>query len=237
MPNNNLLSLIMDPEDKQIQSFTNASWVCNTLKPSIEKISRGEFPSYFTNPPKIFSEKKGIKNLCLQKKIRKMCCNQKFPRNLIFPTIFPKNPFTKKLVICYHQTPPPKRQLQVWLVVHPSRTTASVDPNPPPAPGSRWHRFIQRKMCLTCWKSSGIRTMFEGCFSGLQGLQILFQHLTSPFGFPRCFSVAKLWNSNGRSQWDEGCFSGIRTKNKLYTSENLKIAPRKRRNIYKQCLK
>ena len=29
--------------------------------------------------------------------------------------------------------------------------------------------------------------MFEGCFSGLQGLQILFQHLTSPLWISAVF--------------------------------------------------
>ena len=128
MPNNNLLSLIMDPEDKQIQSFTNASWVCNTLKPSIEKISRGEFPSYFTNPPKIFSEKKRGSKICVyKKKSGKFAATTNSPEISFFPTIFPKNPFTKKLVICYHP-----RHLQSassksgsWSI-HPARPQAST---------------------------------------------------------------------------------------------------------------
>lgn len=92
-------------------------------------ISRSEFPSYFSNL-QTFSEKRGVKNLFTKKNPQNFC-NQKFPpKKFIFP------PFFRHPGIPSRELPPqpPKRQLQVWLVVHQSRTTASVDPNPPPAP-------------------------------------------------------------------------------------------------------
>ena len=84
MPNNNLLSLIMDPEDKQIQSFTNASWVHSNhlLKKSLVV----NFHHISPTPPRFSLKKKGDQKFVFtKKKSGKFAATKNSPRNLIFP--------------------------------------------------------------------------------------------------------------------------------------------------------
>lgn len=166
-----------------------------------------------------------------KKNILRICCNQKFPPKSHFPP-----PFFRKLPSGELVFATTKRHLQSassksgsWSI-HPARPQASTQTH---------HQNLASVKAASAatfstagsfngkcvWLAGNPRNSYHvwRLFFRFARFADSFQHLTSPFGFPRCFSVAKSWNSNGRSQWDEACFSGIRTKNKLYTSENLKI--------------
>ena len=202
MPNNNLLSLIMDPEDKQIQSFTNASWVHSNhlLKKSLVV----NFHHISPTPPRFSLKKKRGSKICVYKnKIWKICCNQKFPPKSSFsPTILPKKLPSPK---SWYLLPPnatskaPAPRSGSWSI-HPARPQASTT-NPPPEPGfgeggcggNFFHRSVHSTEnvfdLLEILRNSYHvwRAVFQVC----KVCRFFFNIWHPHFGFPRCFSVAK----------------------------------------------